>query len=116
MFLNKKDKEREKKFWNLKQLDRIEYMLEFKSIKDYFSPSSYLILNFLFLVNIILFLFATLFLIAFRSTSLIQIVPIILKLSILLLVISIFLDIKNIFSKNKEIFKLRKRFNLSSRD
>ncbi len=114
--MNKKDSEREKKFWNLKQLDRIEYMLEFKTIRDYFSPFSYIIFNFLFLVNIILFLFATLFLIAFRSTFYIQIVPLFFKVSAFVLIATVIIDVVNYFSKNKEIFKLRERFNLNFRD
>lgn len=111
--INEKDKEREKKFLKLKQLDRIEYGLESKSIKEYYALLSSSFLNSIFVLNITLFLFATIFLIAFKSTSLIEITPIFFKLSMVALIFVIFLDILRYFTKRKSLFNLRERFNLN---
>ncbi len=113
MFANKKYKERLRKFWKLKQLDRIEYLLHFKTMREDFSPFSPTVTNMLFILNITLFLFGTLFLIAFKSVALLQITPKIFYISIWLIGVSIFLDIIINSSKTKAIFKLRERFNLN---
>ena len=116
MFTNKKDKEREKKFLKLKQLDRIEYVMEIRNIREYFQGTFSEVLNLVFILNIVLFLFATIFLIAFKTTTLIQVSPIIFKASLILLTFSLFFDIIKYTLKSKAIFELRKRFNLNSRD
>ena len=113
IFTSKKHEEREKKFWKLKQLDRIEYTMQIRIIRKYFEPTFSETLNLIFMMNIILILFATLFLIAFKSVAIIQITPIIFKISVLLLAISLFWDIYQYGLKVKAIFKLRERFNLN---
>ena len=113
IFTSKRHEEREKKFWKLKQLDRIEYMMHIGKIREYFTGSFTENFNFIFIINIILILFGTLFLIAFKSVAIIQIVPAILKMSVFLLAISLSWDIFQYGLKVKAIFKLRERFNLN---
>lgn len=113
IFTSKRHEEREKKFWKLKKLDRIEYTMHIRSIREYFELTFLETFSSIFVLNIILILFATLLLIAFKSVDLIQILPTFLKLSVFLLAISLSWDIIKYTLKVKAIFKVRERFNLN---
>ncbi len=112
MITNRKAKEREAKFWKLKQSNRIEYVLHLERINSYYPSLFVLMVDTVFIVNIVLWLFATLFIIAFDSTKLIYILVPVLKVSLMGIWITFVIDIFRSFDKSKTISRLRKRFNL----
>ena len=112
MTTNRKTKEREAKYWKLKQGNRIEYILHLKIIDDNYPSLLFPVLNAVFLVNIVLWLFATLFIIAFDSTKLVYSLPWVFKVSLMGIWIAFVLDIFRSFDKSKTVSKLRERFNL----
>lgn len=112
-FTNTKDEQREKKFWKLKQGDRIEYVLHLERISEYFQGSFYSFLNFIFLVNFGVLLLSILMYIGFESVALIGVLGGIVKVSIIFLGVVLVCDIAGYFLKRKAIFKLRERFDLN---
>ncbi len=112
MITNRKTKERENKFWRMKQGNRIEYLLHLKRIDGYYPSLFVPMANVVFITNIILWLFATLFIIAFDSTKLVYSLVPVLKASIFILWICFVLDVLRLFDKSKTVSELRKRFNL----
>lgn len=100
------------KFWKLKSIERVEYMLHKEQVYNHFRPIFIREFNAIFMLNVILLIIATMFIIAFRSETLIQIVPLIFKISIYYLLIIFLLDVINISNRSKAIKKLMKRFKL----
>ncbi len=112
MITNRKAKEREARFWKLKQADRIEYVLHLKRIDDYYPSLAFPIINTAFIANIVLWLFATLFIIAFDSTKLVYSLPLVFKVSLMGIWIAFVIDGFRLWDKSKTVSGLRKRFNL----
>ena len=112
MITNRKAKEKEARFWKLKQGDRIEYVLNLNRIENHY-PSLFIpVMNVFFIVNIVLWLFATLFIIAFDSTKLVYSLPLVFKVSLMGIWIAFVIDGFRLWDKSKTVSGLRKRFNL----
>lgn len=109
---NRKAKKREAKFWKMKQGNRIEYVLHLNRINEYYPSLFFPMLNMVFIFNIVSWLFATLFIIAFDSIELVYTLVPVFKVSIFALWISFVIDIFRSFDKSRTVSKLRKRFNL----
>lgn len=116
IFTNKRAKEFRKKYWNLKQLDRIEYSLHYQEIrKKHMNFSSIPFLWTLFFLNTGLLMFTILayHLIGESVIPLIKVLPKVAWVSAFAWTLVFFGDTISFLNGINAFKKLRKRFNLN---
>ncbi len=109
-FVSKKSEAREKAFWKLKQLDRVEYLLLGKKYSDQTNYSSVKYGIFVLAFLAYAFLLAFLYYILSDDPLIFNTVILLKKVSLVLLIALIISDIFKYFLLRKQIIELNKKY------